>query len=70
MDNECYIETNGLEGGVALWWKKKVDVVIHRREESMIDTSIKRSNGDGIINITWIYGIKNLDDRLVLWEKI
>lgn len=45
MERNCYVEPNGLSRGLALWWWKDIDVVIHRKEEAMVDTTVNLSNG-------------------------
>lgn len=70
LEKGCYVEPNGLSRGLALWWKKDIDVTIYHNEESMIDTTINLSRGDRVIHITWIYGSTNWEGRLGLWEKM
>lgn len=36
----------------------------------MIDATIKIYNENAMINVTWIYGSTNWNDRLILWDKL
>lgn len=70
MEKGIYVEPNSLSGGLALWWKREIEVVINYTEESMIDTTIDMNNEDGLFHVTWIYGSKIWHDRRILWDKL
>lgn len=70
LEKGRYVESNGLSGGLALWWRKDANVTIHRKDEYMMDTIVNMNKGDGDVYLTWIYGSTNWRDRLGLWKRM
>ena len=58
----------GLSGGLALFWKKEVDVEILESAANFIDTQIKYKNSQA--HITFIYGAPQVENRSVFWDRI
>lgn len=57
-------------GGLTLWWRKEIDVIIYYKWQDMINTTINMNKGDGPVHITWIYGSTQWRERLRLWDEL
>lgn len=64
IENGEYVNPNGISGRLALWWTKEVQVVIHTKNEYMMDTTITKASGGGAMHITWIYRSTSWGERL------
>lgn len=40
VEKGFYVKSNGLAARLALWWKQDISVIVHHKEEAMIDTTI------------------------------
>lgn len=70
LDKVTYVEQYGLSSGLALGWRKNIDVHIHYKDESMNDKTINLNKTTGTILITWVYGSTNWHQQLMLWEQL
>ena len=64
------VDSNGMSGGLALYWHESYDVEILDKEEHFIDALVRVQEGAAQWRITCIYGEPRVENRHIMWSKI
>lgn len=67
-DNNFLVSSNGLSGGLALFWKKDVKIDILASSPNFIDTRVHFLNHH--FYLTFVYGAPARQKRLAIWNKL
>lgn len=62
------ISPSGLSGGLALFWRNKVDFTVLSSSPNIIDTKVIHKSKEFFL--TFIYGMPQLENRAAFWEEI
>lgn len=55
MDMVFYVESIGIAGGLALWWRNEVMVQFINSNENMIDIEARFQQDGELAHITWVH---------------
>ncbi|CAA7023578.1 unnamed protein product [Microthlaspi erraticum] len=62
------IEPDGLSGGLAIFWKENLDVVVLLEDKNVLDMKI--TSGGRVWFLSCIYGNPNPKFRAEVWERV
>lgn len=68
--NGCYVDPNGLSGGLALWWKEEVAVDVRFRSKNLMRCIIKWPAIPSSWLCSFIYAPPIAKDRRDFWDQI
>jgi hypothetical protein len=64
------ISSDGLSGGLALFWHDQISVEIQDINERYIDAYVRDSPNAPQWRITCVYGEPRVEDRHLMWDKL
>jgi hypothetical protein len=64
------IDSNGLSGGLALYWSEQIEVIVQEVTERYIDIHVRLAPQDPLWRLTCVYGEPRVDQRHLMWAKI
>ena len=70
FDMACYVDSEGLSGGLALWWKEQDGVRIIGKCKNLIDMEVNEESVDQQFRVFWVYGLTDFDERQGVWKMI
>lgn len=68
--NWLSISSNGLSGGLALYWDDSIKVSLLAQNEHYIDVLIEEDADVGSWQVTFVYGEPRLENRRDMWERM
>lgn len=70
MDKAHYVESNGIRGGLVLWWREESTIDVLYQDRNIIDCKTTLGNHARMIHITWVYGNLIFEQILKNWEPL
>ena len=64
------VDSNGMSGGLALYWHENCVVEVLESDERYIDAKIKLEEGGTQWRITCVYGEPRVENRPAMWDKL
>jgi len=64
------IDSNGMSGGLALFWNESYEVDIKEVTERYIDAHIRVATGEPLIHVTFVYGEPRSENRHLMWTQL
>jgi exonuclease III len=64
------VSSNGMSGGLALFWHDQITVVVQDMNERYIDAYVRLSPTSPEWRLTCVYGEPRVEDRHRMWEKL
>ena len=62
-DSKYYVDLEGLNGGLTLWWNKEVEVKVLEAIKNGIDNLVTMENKGNVSRICWIYDSIDFEER-------
>ena len=66
----CYVESEGLSGGLVVWWKEQEKVKILGKGKILIDMEVEDMNYGEKYMLFWVYGPMDYEERQEVWKII
>lgn len=66
----CNVDSDGLSGGLALYWHEALHVEVKVKTDRYIDTLVRTSDSDPLWRLTCIYGEPRVEDRHRMWSQM
>ena len=66
----CYVEPEGLSGGLALWWNEQEEVRVIGKCKNLIDMEVRDEGQKIQLKVFWIYGPTDYDERQEVWRLV
>ena len=63
-------DSNGLSGGLALFWSDQIFVDVQEVNERYIDAYVRVSDSDPLWHLTCVYGEPRVENRHLMWESL
>lgn len=70
MDKAHYVESNGIRGGLVLWWREESTIDVLYQDRNIIDCKTTLGDQARMIHITWVYGNLIFEQILKNWEPL
>ena len=64
------VDSDGLSGGLALYWHESFDVLVLDKEERYIDVLVRTQADTEQWRLTCVYGEPRLENRHIMWTKL
>lgn len=64
------VSSNGLSGGIALFWEENLDVKLITIDNRLIDVSVQETPSSPIWRCTFVYGEPRVENRHQMWELL
>ena len=62
-EKSYYVELEGLNGGLVVWWKEQKRVRIVGKCKNVIDMEGNEEGSIEILKVFWVYGLTNYGER-------
>ena len=66
----CGVDSNGMSGGLALYWREDCVVEILDKKDRFIDTVIRVREGAAQWRATFVYGGPHVENIHLMWTKL
>ena len=64
------VDSNGMSGGLALYWHESCVVEVVDKEERYIDALVRMHEGGTQWRVTCVYGEPRTENRHLMWTKL
>jgi hypothetical protein len=64
------VDSNGLSGGLALFWHESIDLEVKDANENFIDVWMRIAPDEPLFHATFVYGEPRTENRHHMWTKL